>query len=340
MNLSTQSIFNQRINCFVNFIAPEQEQSSKIKEHFLQIKTRIERHAKEEGYTIASVHYAGSYAKSTGLRRHLTGGSEVEGQDIDIAVILEDKNRKGQVITHSLIPDFKRYLKEQWPDHTVNHTKSSATLSISKEQLRFDVIPLIKTKESSIQKLIRINRDERRTSIQGHTEFIKNLNRQGTHVHFNNGLRLMKWWRYHQQIDSKVFKNDPGAEKVPSFLLDLLCAKAYLETPQVQTYPEMLYNWFRYLSQVINNLEPIYFGDSCPENDKGTVLWQVIDPMDISNNVVEKWAPYKIRELAEWLQDSRNLMMQAMHLDSDGKTDQSLNYLKKLFGPSIQTQCK
>lgn len=337
---SNQSLIQKRMKCFVEFIAPERNESPRIKECFRQIETRIRKHASEEGYTIASVHDAGSYAKRTGLRRYMTGGSEVEGQDVDIAVILEDRNRSGQSIQYSLIPDFKRYLKRQWPDHLVNHTKSSATLNIPKHQLRFDVIPLLKTKRPEIQKLIRINREVRTTSTQGHTEFVRKLNRRGGHVHFNHGLRLVKWWRYNQQIHSSIFTNNKGAEKIPSFLLDLLCAKAYLECPKSSTYPTMLYHWFKYLCRVTQNRQPVWFENRAAVHNAGTALWQVIDPIDARNNVVEKWPPHKIDELARWFQRGRDLMMQALHYDYDAQAEQSLNCLKELFGPSIKTQCK
>lgn len=341
MSIATQSLIHRRMKCFVEFIAPEKDEDPKIKELFQEIKARIERHLKEEGYTVASVHYSGSYAKRTGLRRHMTGGSEVEGQDVDIAVILEDHNSKGRPIEHSLIPDFKRYLKEQWPDHLVSHSKSSATLSIPKHQLRFDVVPLIKTAQPNIQKLIRINRDEvRTTSVQGHTEFVRNLNRKGASIHFNNCLRLVKWWRYNQQISSGIFRNDPGSEKVPSFLLDLLCAKAYLQPSANDSYPGILYEWFKYLHQVIRQRKPVLFNHSEPQHINNPALWYVIDPMDHSNNVVEKWPAYKIDELARWFQRGRDLMMEAIHYDSDGQDEKSLNCLKELFGPSIKTQCK
>lgn len=340
MNTSTQSLIHKRLKCFVDFIAPEQDESPVIKEHFQEIKIRVEKHAKEEGYTVASVQYAGSYAKRTGLRRHMTGGSEVEGQDVDIAVILEDRTGKGRPIERSLIPDFKRYLKVQWPDNMIGHTKSSATLAIPKHQLRFDVVPLIKTTRPNIQKLIRVNREVRTTSVQGHTEFVRNLNRKGEHLHFNNCLRLVKWWRYNQQINSKIFWNDRGSEKVPSFLLDLLCAKAYLQPATQESYPAMLYQWFKYLCHVTQNRVPVVFGDNSSQHTGNTALWRVIDPMDASNNVVEKWPAHKIDELAQWFQQGRDRMMQAMHYDSDGKADESLNCLKELFGPSIKTQCK
>lgn len=340
MSTLTQTLIHRRMKCFVEFIAPEKDESPLVKEHFQQIKSRIEKHAKEEGYTVASVHYSGSYAKRTGLRRYMTGGSEVEGQDVDVAVILEDHSAKGRPIEHSLISDFKRYLKTQWPEHLVSHTKSSATLAIPKHQLRFDVVPLLKTTHPNIQKLIRANREVRTTSVQGHTEFIRNLNRQGEHIHYNNGLRLVKWWRYNQQINSRIFRNDRSTDKVPSFLLDLLCAKAYMELPAPQGYPDMLYQWFKYLHEVTRQRKPVLFEHKDSARIRSTAPWCVIDPMDTANNVVEKWPAHKVDELARWFQRGRDLMMQAMHFDHDGKADESLNCLKELFGPSIKTHCK
>ena len=340
MRKVNSSLLQRRLHCFVGFIAPKKKEDPKFKGHFKRIEDRLRKHALEEGYTIAAVQYSGSFAKSTGLRRHVTGGSEVEGQDIDIAVIFEDKKKDGKPIVHSLIPDLKRYLTKQWPDHLIGHTKSSATLSIPKLKLSFDIVPFIKTHEPNIQKLIRINREVRTSSVQKHTEFIRNLNRQGGPIYINNGLRLVKWWRYHQQTNSKIFRNSGGGDKVPSFLLDLLCAKAFMESPRCYSYPEMLYQWFKYLARVTRNREPVLFG---PERKAPVAIasnWQVIDPVDPTNNVVENWALYQIKELAEWFKEGRDLMMQAMHFDSDGRPDDSLNCLKKIFGPSIKTNCK
>ncbi len=340
MQVSQKSLLHRRLQCFVDFIAPEKDEQPKIKELFQQIAARIRKHATEEGYTIASVHYAGSYAKRTGLRRHMTGGSEVEGQDVDIAVILEDRNGRRQAIQHSLVPVFKRYLLHQWEPNLVDHTKSSATLHIRKHQLRFDVVPLIKTEEPNIQKLIRTNRELRTTSVQGHTEFVRKLNRSQNNIHFNNGLRLVKWWRYHQQITSGTFSNQGGQSKVPSFLLDLLCASAHLQAPNNQSYPELLYKWFRHLTRMAQQRVPIHFGNMGQAALNHATEWCVIDPMDATNNVVAKWAPHKVKELASWLQRSRDLMAQAIHYDSDGQHDASMQCLKALFGPSIKTQCK
>lgn len=340
MKKSAPSLISKRLQCFVNFIAPDTDESPRIKEHFQQIKARIEKHASNEGYTVASVQYGGSYAKRTGLRRYMTGGSEVEGQDVDVAVILEPHDKKGRAIERSLVPRFKQFLLNHWEKHLVGHTKSSATLTLKDEKLRFDVVPLVKTGIPGMQRLYRTTPgDVKSTSIQGHIEFVRNLNGQGKHIHFNNGLRLVKWWRYNQQITSRIFRNDKAADKVPSFLLDLLCARAYLDLPKKNNYPEMLYDWFRYLYDVCQQRKPVVFG-----NDRGrstnNAIWQVIDPKDFTNNVVAEWHPHQVNELARWFQRGRDLMIQAIHFDQDGAHDRSMQCLTKLFGPSMKTACK
>ena len=67
MASSQQTLLHKRLQCFVDFIAPEKDEQPKIKELFQQIANRVRKHATEEGYTVASIHYAGSYAKRTGL---------------------------------------------------------------------------------------------------------------------------------------------------------------------------------------------------------------------------------------------------------------------------------
>ena len=169
---------------------------------------------------------------------------------------------------------------------------------------------------------------------------MRKLNHSQNNIHFKNGLRLVKWWRYHQQITSGRFSNQKGASKVPSFLLDLLCANAHLQAPHNNSYPELLYKWFRHLTQMAQKRTPIHFGNMNHSVINADADWCVIDPKDATNNVVANWAPHKVKELTIWLQRSRDLMAQAIHHDSDGRHDDSLKCLKALFGPSIKTQCK
>src|SRR5690606_8414991 len=145
MYISTHSTIHRRMKCFVEFIAPEPTKRNKLKEQTEQIRDCIERHAKEAGYTIAASANSGSFAKKTGLRRQLQGNDEIEGQDIDIGFVLEDKDKVGNPLS-CLIPEFESYLRSCWPQSEVGHTKSSATISFAGSKNRFDAVPLIKTK--------------------------------------------------------------------------------------------------------------------------------------------------------------------------------------------------
>lgn len=344
MKVSNQSVIHRRMKCFVEFIAPEIEKRDKIKQQSQDIRDCITRHAKEDGYIIAASANSGSFAKKTGLRRHLQGNSEVEGQDIDIGFILENKDKNGNEVG-CLVKTFKEYLQKCWPESNVGSSKSSATISFSGSKNRFDAVPLLKTNKDDIQKLIRTNREERQSSVQKQTQFIKTRNGDSDKlrgvVRFNDCLRLVKWWRYHQQSQSGIFGNGDNDEKIPSFLLDLLCAKAYDQVKVSETYAETLARWFGYLANMVRKRYEILFNDFIKKHQaRDEALWKVIDPMDDTNNVVKNWPNFKIDELAEWLEKSRDLMNQAIRYDREGDDQGSMNSLVDLFGNSIKNQCK
>ncbi len=329
---------------FVEFIAPEQAKREKLKNQTQQIKDCIERHANDDGYTIISSVNSGSFAKKTGLRRYMQGDSEVEGQDIDIAFTLEDKDPKGNTLG-CLVDVFEGYLNACWPESNVGHTRSSATISFEGSKNRFDAVPLIKTKRLNIQKLIRRNNEKRQSSVKKQTEFIRKRSDESNDikgvVKFNDCLRLVKWWRYQQQSNSGIFGNDENDKKVPSFLLDLLCAKAYDELKVRATYIETLARWFGYLAHVTRNREEILFNDFIQiHSDREQALWKVIDPIDDLNNVVYNWKDIKIDELADWFENSRDAINRAIRYDREEDDNSSMDCLVQLFGSSIKTQSK
>lgn len=344
MKVSKSSLIHKRMKCFVEFIAPEKDKAENIKRQADDIRECIARHAKEEGYVIAANPYSGSFSKKSGLRRQMQGNDEVEGQDIDIGFILEDKDKSGDPLKCMIIP-FKRYLQKCYPDSEVGHTKSSATISFKSTKLQFDVVPLIKTGKENIQKLIRTNGEVRQSSVQKQTEFMKGRNRSSNDidgvVRFNDCLRLVKWWRYQKQTESHVFGNNSVDKKVPSFLLDLLCAKAYDEVSVKDTYPETLARWFSFLASMLKNRNEILFSDFIIRHQKREeAKWKVIDPMDDTNNVVRNWPDYQINEFADWFEKGRDQLNQAIRYDKEGDEENSLNVLVDLFGNSIKNHCK
>lgn len=344
MNVSTNSVIHKRFKCFVDYIAPDPEKRQETKDKADEIRRCIVSKAERDGYTTLSNPSSGSFATKTGLRRSLRGNDEVEGQDVDIAFIMENKDKDGNSVG-CLIPVFEGYLRETWPDSDICSTKSSATISFLGSKLRYDTVPLLKTDRDEIQRLIRTNKEERQSSINKHNEFTKKRTESSNQiagvVKFNECVRLMKWWRYHKQSRSTVFGNDDGDDTIPSFLIVLLCACAYDELSVSKTYAETLSKWFGYLAHIVRKRFPIVFNDfikkhRLPEN----YLWLVCDPMDDNNNVVKNWGTLKIDELAEWFEHARDKMNQSIRHDSEGNDQASLDCLKELFGNSISNQCK
>ncbi|MFI5172906.1 MAG: hypothetical protein ACHQFW_10975, partial [Chitinophagales bacterium] len=177
------------------------------------------------------------------------------------------------------------------------------------------------------------------TSIQKHLEFIKSRTKESDVedgiVRFNECVRLLKWWR-----ERKVQKASGSIDEVPSFLIDLLAAKAYDKCGVDTTYPQTLANWFSYLAFIIKEKETIWFSDFyvTPKPD-ATKTWNVLDPVMPDNNIVKNWQGYQIDELASWFQEATEIINRAIVADLMGNDGESLEHLKQIFGKIFQSHC-
>lgn len=334
---SNKSVIHMRMKNFVKWIAPEKETRDAIKKQSDEIRSRIKGKAEEDGLTIESMPYSGSFAKKTGLRRHYRGESEIEGQDIDIPfVVKKDKETEFE----PLINRFDGYAKASYPNTERKKTKSSVKMEFTGTKLSYDLVPMFGTSDPEKQILIRNNGDIITTSIQKHIEFIRNRTKESDSedgiVKFNDCIRLLKWWREH-----KIQKSSGSIDEIPSFLIDLLAAKAYGRCGVDTTYPQTLANWFSYLSFVAKTRETIWFNDfyKIPKPDT-TKVWNVLDPVMPDNNVVKNWQGYQIDELAAWFQEAAELMNKAIGADLDGDDVRSLDSLKLIFGKIFESHCK
>ena len=339
MNYQPSNALNAQLNRFVAFIAPDPDKREKIKQQSSDIREVITRQAEEDGLVIKTAITAGSFAKKTGLRRHLQGASEVEGQDIDIAFIVSPRDRSGRPLG-CLIPRFEDYLRRSYPDSEVGQSKSSATIAFSASKLQFDAVPLFETNKQQVQRLLRMDGEVRQSSVQRQTEFMRSRLRasktqQGS-VAFNECVRLFKWWRYQRQTESYILSNEAGARKVPSFLLDLLCAKAFDTVGVSGDYLTTLQRWFQCLSGWVESRRTILFDDFINYHQQRAIAaWHVIDPMDDRNNVVKNWSWREIDELARWLRQSELWLNQVIEQDRRG--EDVMNLLIKVFGPAFKT---
>lgn len=334
---SNKSLIHVRIKNFVQWIAPEKERREDIKKQSDEIREKLKGQASKDGLTISSMPYSGSFAKKTGLRRHYRGNVVVDGQDIDIPFVVK---RDKETEFEPLIKRFEGYAKASYPNTRREITKSSVNMSFQGTKLSYDIVPMYEGKNADEQIFIRENGDIITTSVQKHIEFIRSRTKDSDDedgiVLFNHCIRLIKWWR-----EVKVQESKGSIKEIPSFLIDLLCAKAYDELGVDTTYPQTISNWFNYLASIVKKKETIWFKDyyKTPFPD-ASKPWNVLDPVMPSNNVAKNWQGYQIDELAEWFQDASEKMNRAIVSDLMGDDTSSLEKLKELFGSIFESYCE
>lgn len=332
---STKSKLHVRIRNFVAWVAPEKKTRDAIKKQSDEIRGKIKGKAEDDGLTVTDMPYSGSFAKKNGLRRHLQGETTTEGQDIDLVFVVKpDKETEFE----PLIQRFKKYAEAAYPDTKITATKSSVKMEFKGTKLTFDIVPMFATDDPEKQLLIRNNGEKIKTSVQKHTAFVRNRTKETNDedgiVVFNDCSRLLKWWRCHkEQTTNEIIT-------LPSFLVDLLAAKA-LEGAEINTtYAQTLANWFSYLENLVRKRETVWFKDyyKTPKPDS-TRPWNVLDPVMPDNNIVNTWSGWQVDELADWLRDAAEIMNRAIVADLQGRDSDSLEQMKLLFGKIFSSHC-
>lgn len=332
---SNRSKLHNRIKNFVAWIAPPKESRDSIKAKSNEVRDCIKGKAEADGLTIVDMPHSGSFATRSGLRRHMYGNTTTEGQDIDLPfVVKKDKETEFE----PLIRRFKKYAEECYPDHQIEETKSSVNIIFENERLTFDLVPMFEGSKTGEQILIRNNGEEIRTGIEKHREFIRKRTAETKSndgiVTFNDMIRLLKWWRINKQHET----NDKLS--IPSFLINLLAAKAYETCGDDTTYPQTLANWFSYLAHIVRSKETIWFNDYYKSINPGTsITWIVLDPVMADNNIVKNWNWFQVDDLADWLEEAAEVMNRAIVADLDGRDGDSLTQLQILFGKIFSSHC-
>lgn len=331
---TTKSKLHVRIRNFVDWIAPEKGTRDTIKKQSDEIRSRIKAKAEADGLTITDTPYSGSFSTKTGLRRHLRGESDVEGQDIDLPFVVKpDKETEFE----PLIQRFKKYAEQSYPGTKITATKSSVNMEFTSTKLIYDVVPMFSTEVDEMQVLHRESGEVIKTSIQKHREFIRSRTKQTQQedgvVCFNDMIRLLKWWREYKQASNESLI-------LPSFLINLLAAKSLEVTNVNASYPQTLANWFSYLAMAVKNRETIWFKDyyKQPKPDTTKSL-NVLDPVMPDNNIVKSWSGWQVDELAEWLQEAAEVMNRAIVADIQERDGDSLEQMKLMFGKIFSSHC-
>jgi hypothetical protein len=333
---STCQACTPRFCNFVSWVRPDPDKREDTVAQRDEVWGRIRGQAEKDGLTVRSTPNSGSFAKRTGLRRHMLGGAEHEGQDIDCPFVVSPRDEDGDALTE-LLGRFERYAKASYPDTACRATKSSVRLDFVASRRSFDIVPMLAVPgRDDEQILLRANGERRRTSIQKHVDFAsartkKSQVLQGP-VAFNDAVRLVKWWREVRVGESRILT------EVPTFFVDLLCAKAFDETSVRATYPDTLENWFDKIQSYAANRADIAFADfTTPTLATATGKWKVIDPVNGTNNVVPAaWGGIEFDEFRDWAYAARDKVRSAIACDLRGQEARAVDLMSEVFGSSFK----
>src|SRR6516165_6923471 len=93
-----QSRSHRGLSAFVNWIKPESDTRDTIRKQASDIHRIISGKATADGLIVMATPEAGSFAKHTGLRRHMLGDYEIEGQDVDLPFVVKPNSKVGERI--------------------------------------------------------------------------------------------------------------------------------------------------------------------------------------------------------------------------------------------------
>lgn len=322
---------HQRIGNFVDWIAPEAIREEETRGRADNVRKAIKAKASDDRLTIRSTPSSGSFATRTGLRRHMRGTSEVEGFDVDVPFVVSPATKDDEQIK-SLLDRFEKYAKAAYPDTLRERTKSSIKLLFA-DKMNLDLVPLLATEDPDRQILIRDGGERRETSVQKHVEFVKSRTKKSAAiagaVEFNEGLRLLKWWRCVKQCDTA---SKPLSD-VPSFLVNLLAAHAFDARSVKSTYDLVLADWFGHLAHTVAKRTMVAFTDYGPlPSPAPSAQWWVYDPLNRENNVVGHWGRLDVGEFQEWLEEARDYLYDAISAFKEGRESAGVDAMAKVLG--------
>jgi len=326
MVISNRGRSHRRLAGFVDWIKPDPKMRDSIREQGNNIREAIKNQARADGLVVVATPNGGSFAKRTGLRRHMRGNSEIEGQDVDLPFVVKPSTKDGERIGE-LLRRFERYAAASYPSTPRGTTASSVEMRFVASKLNYDLVPMVAAQYPDYQVILKKGGNHRVTSVEKHIDFVhKRISSSKAlpgRVRFNDCVRLMKWWRYIR------ISTGGSIEEVRTTLVELLCANAYDKLSVAPTYTETLARWFGWLANVTTQRIRVEFGDyrsieALNKSEQGNALWQVIDPVNVNNNVVHaEWGNIELSEFAAWFAEGGTIWVDLWRKSRRAKTETS-----------------
>ncbi len=267
----------------------------------------------------------------------------MDGQDLDIPFVVKDQDTNGNKLDY-LLNKFMGYCNTSYPNTQKNFTKSSVEMIFTSPAAKIDIVPFLNISGSNNELLIKRNWEQRETNLEQHKEFIrsrtKKSNEVNSQVAFNGYIRLIKWWRI-EQCNKK--QGTPEAiEELPSFLMNLLCAKAFDTIGIQESHIRTLASWFGLLANLVKNKKCVYFNDfnaNAQMPPESFYKWQVLDPVNFDNNAAQKFQDSEITNLSNWLSETSDKLNQIIAYDLRNEESKAMDLCCDLFGSSFKNHC-
>jgi Second Messenger Oligonucleotide or Dinucleotide Synthetase domain len=331
---------HRRLAAFVDWIKPEQGTREIIQKQAADIRRVISAQAVADGLSVLATPDSGSFAKHTGLRRHMRGDLEVEGLDVDLPFVVKPTTAEGERIAE-LLRRFDGYAQASYPNTPRRATASSVELQFIATKLNYDLVPMLVAPIADHQIILKKDGSRRLTSVAKHTEFVRRRTRASDalegRVKFNECIRLLKWWRC-------IRIGESGAiDEVRTMLIELLCAFAFDRFKVQYPYTETLFLWFSFLASVTAQRMQVAFSDyptveAFRENAPGNPHWRVIDPVNVNNNVVHgDWGNIELQEFASWFAAARDAFARLIAHENAGNDSTVDAILAEQFGNPVLT---
>ena len=196
--VTQQSRSHRRLASFVDWIKPERGTRETIQKQAGDIRRVISGQSAKDGLSVITTPDGGSFAKHTGLRRHMRGDLEVEGLDVDLPFVVKPTTAEGERIAE-LLRRFDGYAEASYPTTPRRITASSIELQFTATKLNYDLVPMLVAPIADHEIILKKDGTRRLTSVAKHTEFVRRRTRASDalegRVKFNECIRLLKWWR-------------------------------------------------------------------------------------------------------------------------------------------------
>lgn len=328
----THAPSHSHLKHFVPEIRTPKAEQRKIEEQRDRVRHRITSRLGKLKLQVARSPNAGSYAKGTGLRRYMYGNTKIGGSDIDLPFVLTARSG-AHLDLKGLLDVFQEIVCTSYSRSKVTRTKSSIKLEFSSFKYPFDIVPMVAVpNDPKREYLFRADGRKIATSVSEHVKFVKIRSARSAEspgiVRFSDMVRLFKWWRELHAV------NDTVLRQTHTFLLELLCAKAFDEHGVAPSYSQTLQTWFTAIARIVTERRPVTFEGQRDQSGRGG--WVVLDPVSPDNNVVpETWGELQLDQLAQWFWDGATTMKRIEERDADHDGKGALRELQTLFGPAI-----